>query len=375
MINQYAAWSVANNLELLTMSDAGHTYPVLAELTDSGYRSINTISLEFFNQELQKVDTSNSYSIKAFSEQFGFMFSPLYPSKVLALRSRDKKKNETTWEEDLAHFIPDATGKDDPRVVIDMNIANFENPLGGNKSIADYRSTGKANSYYFAPTIYANDTFRKNPRYGAIVSISELAYTIRQLQTSTSLIAAYEAGLKDDEMVEYLFRSPALQHSLPQNLTQDMFYSMVFDDIPMTSSEVVVESQSSELSDESLAKHHRVYLNMQFDELYTALSAFIRKAKTALSLQNDGIPLSPNAPWANHFTNSKFEPITEGSLLEAVLENFDAVRASKHDWHRCKYKGCGRVFKFHKEYDPSKRFRQAEYCKQSCRVMDANSQS
>lgn len=375
MTNQYNAWSAANNLELLTISDAGHTYPVLAELKDSGYRSISNISLEFFNQELQKVDTSNPYSIKAFSEQFGFMFSPLYPSKVLALRSRDKKNRRNTWKEDLARFIPDAIGNNDPRVVIDLSISNFENPLAGNRSIADNRSTGKSNSYYFAPTIYANNAFRKNPKYGAIVSISELAYTIRQLQTSTSLIAAYEAGLRDDEMVEYLFRSPALQHDLPEGLTKDMFYSMVFNSAPMTSSEIVTENQSSELNDESLAKLHRIYLNMQFDELYSTLDAFIRKAKTALSLQNDGIAVFPNAPWANRLTNSRFEPITEGSLLEAVLENFDAVRTSKHDWHRCKYKGCGRVFKFHKEYDPSKRFRQAEYCKQSCRVMDANSQS
>lgn len=365
MAAQYKEWSVANNLDLFKITYGGHSYPVLAELKNSGYHSISNISLEFFNHELQKVDTSNTHSIKAFSEQFGFIFSPLYPSKVLALRSRNQNE---AWTEVLAGFAPSIDGNDDPHTVIDMSISSFENPLGGNKSVVDRRSAGKVNSFYLAPTIYANDIYRRDSRYGAIVSVSELALTIRYLQTLMPLIAAYEAGLKDDDMVEYLFRSPALRHDLPQGFAKDMFYGLVFDSIPKTSLEVIADKQSREIDNDYLTKLHRIYLNMQFDELYAAGDAFIRKAKLALSLQNEGIPMAASALQPDHFTKD-FAPITEGSLLEAILANFETVRTSKQDWHRCKYDRCGRVFKFHKEYDPTKRFRQADFCKKSCRVM------
>ena len=85
-------WQVANNLELITYNYKGHSYQAFAEIKSSGYREISQITLEFFSHELQKVDTSDPYSIKAFSEKYGFTFSPMYPSKIRSLMNRSKGK-------------------------------------------------------------------------------------------------------------------------------------------------------------------------------------------------------------------------------------------------------------------------------------------
>ena len=133
-----------------------------------------------------------------------------------------------------------------------------------------------------------------------------------------------------------------------------------------------MKKNSATKNPEYYAQMQKVYLSLQFDQLYDAANVFIRKSLSAFNMQNEGISLDPTIKSAPLALKVDI-PLNEGSLLEAILTNFAFVRSSKQDWHRCKYSNCQRVFKYHKEYDPSKRFRQAEYCKQSCRVMDANS--
>jgi hypothetical protein len=364
-------WQVANNLELITYNYKGHSYQAFAEIKSSGYREISQITLEFFSHELQKVDTSDPYSIKAFSEKYGFTFSPMYPSKIRSLMNRSKGKIFLS----LAKYLFPVENYSDPVLAIGHEVAKFKNPLGSEScNIDEYYSDGRIPTHKLASSEFARETLGRNSKYGAIIGIDELAITIRQVQVATSIISAYEAGLRDDELVEYLFKSPIVQHSIPDGLVKDAFYGDVFENgLPKTSNEVfVMKKNSATKNPEYYAQMQKVYLSLQFDQLYDAANVFIRKSLSAFNMQNEGISLDPTIKSAPLALKVDI-PLNEGSLLEAILTNFAFVRSSKQDWHRCKYSNCQRVFKYHKEYDPSKRFRQAEYCKQSCRVMDANS--
>ena len=370
----YDPWRIANSLELVSFEQAGHKYQALVELSDQGYRELGNITVEFFSHELQNVDTSSPSSLKTFCEKFGLIFSPMYPSKIYALQDRDKKNSILS---SLSSFFNSGSGNHDSDNAIDRSVYRFKNPLRAeNQTIPNHRSDGGIPVDKLFNTEYAHKTFEGTKGYGAIVGIDELALTIRQLQVSTAIISAYEANLNPDEMVDYLFRSSVLQHNLPSCINKDVFYGLVFDNPPCTSQEVYKRKKLSSPDDAKYFSHlHEIYLSMKFDELYTAATTFIKKSSTSLQMQNEGIVLGDSPEKSKVFSWGENHSIKEGSLLEAILANFEYVRVSKHDWHQCKYKGCRRVFKFHKEYDPSKRFRQAEYCKQSCRVMDATSQS
>lgn len=386
---ELSPWKVCKKHEVGTTTRYGHEYRYVYEDKNAGFFEVQSITVEFFNHELQKVDTSNESSILKFCQSYGLVFSPMYPSKARGLAGRNSKfsylnlfgigdKNNQDLEFELQQAVHHfKTESDYSKKAIDTSILD---------SLSDGMGLGsqEAIASFFYGSEYGREDARKNKRAGAIVGLDELAITIRQLQVATVLVAAMEAGLSGNALVDYLYDKKILQQSYPQKLNEDLFIEPSFDgrkprkitleDLKTTAANAPDGNDYS--SDygvlDSIQRSMEFFLDKDFSEARDAAQAFLSRSKQALFQQNNGISLSRDLESIYASAIGKTEPEKEGSLLEGILACFDFVLSSDIEWKECANRRCGRMFKFHKEYDPTKRYRQAEYCKQSCRVLDSN---
>jgi hypothetical protein len=358
-------WKVYPRLFQGEVSMGAKTYRFIAEDLDVEPVELDSLSLEFFNHELQKVDTSSAQQVVRFCEQWGLMLSPLYMSKTLALTARpggahlDKTIYPTVYSDGIEAV--------ERRVIADA--AGF----GG--------STGFTSPDYATPllvgSLYAREAIAKGEfsgrKLGAAVSIDEAAYTIRLLQVATALLSAQAAGLTASDLLYYLLNDKHMQRRCPDELTErgvDLFLASQPFGEPLPASDERAEKAAAEVAGlgeavpgdvaDIKARMERI-LVLQMEQAAEAARSFVSRAILALEAENAGVRGSGGS------ANVTGVIITEGSLLEAILINFRFVMDAPFEWLTCEW--CGKVFKYQKEYDPKNRYRKSTFCRNSCRVM------
>jgi hypothetical protein len=216
--------------------------------------------------------------------------------------------------------------------------------------------------------------------YGAVVSTDEVAYTIRLLQIATAAQSASGAGLSARELDRYLTDGRAVSDKVPAELKDDPF-ELFFGSAALANAVLkqqeaklghTVEADIEDVREAFITRLNAIHDIRHMQGIESA-RAFTAQTLIALAMENYGIREYPHFDSEIDRENYEYLKLEDGSLLETILANFEYVLNSKQDWIICEY--CGKAFKFQKEYDPSKRYRQASFCKNSCRVMAANESS
>jgi hypothetical protein len=336
-----------------------------------------SLTLEFFSHELQKADATSAQSMRRFCERYGLLLSPIYPSKSRALEGRATKGKPG--------YLEGFLGVDNEAEALQSRLAEDAEAFKGSTGF-EYPGEGAT---IVAATELARAAVAKGEypgrNIGAVVSINEVAYTLRLLQLATAIIAADDAGLGGTGLLPYLQESGAVQTRRPGFLApqgSELFFDNQW---PAEAFALLTgEIQDDGLAGLSSEQREAAVLARGEFRAIAAMQAvenarsFIAHARISLGLENAGlrVPQQGSGGWATYdaeFMGRWQGALGEGSLLEAIAANFCYVMDAKQDWLACGH--CGRVFKFHKEYDLAKRYRQATFCKDSCRVMAANAAS
>jgi hypothetical protein len=354
-------------------------YQFFAEDLDVKPQMMDSLPLEFFNHELQKVDTTSVASMRSFCERYGLIFSPLYESKTHALEGR-----ETRGKVEYLDNYP--TVYKDGVSAVERLLATKVRAFGNGNGFlgSEYPAIFLKGSEFAREAVARGEFADRN--FGAVVSVDEVAYTIRLLQVATALLSAFAAGLKGNELLGYLLDTNHLQGKVPAALKDHESDLLLYDHtfgtlLPATKERACTAAQEApggaiEDADVIADIYQKMeqFLNLHIERAADNAQSFTMQARSELNLENHGVGIgsSDDNGDTKSYADLLFKPtvaLSEGSLIEAILSNFEFVMASKIDWITCEH--CGRVFKYQKEYDPSNRYRQATFCKNSCRVMTA----
>jgi len=350
-------WLVYPTLYVGEVSAGNKSFRFLAE-DKKGDKPVmlNSLPLEFFNQELLKVDTTSENSLIRFCEKWGLLLSPLYASKTHALSGRRAYK-----ELAYGYYYP-TSYRDGIAAVEERLAADVEAFKGSNGFDCTEFVVSMLIGSEFAHEAVARGDYGDSSRFGAVVSLDEVAFTVRLLQIGCAIQAAHLSGLRGRGLSLYLLNDKTIPRRHPIELEtrhgMDLFFTSYMD----------AARQIEQIgSDDSEAKRRRM---RAIDDLFLEMGvenarSFTCQAVLNLALENiwmreDGDKLEGEGFWGVP------PQVTEGSLIEAILTNFDYVMAAPFDWTTCEH--CGRVFKFQKEYDPTNRYRKSTFCRDSCRV-------
>jgi hypothetical protein len=370
---QYKPWLVYPQLKVLETSLGTKTHRFFAEDLDSTPMELKEISFEFYAHELQRVDTSSEDSVKTFSEQYGLVLAPFYNSKQQFAYDRERKPGDaypypTIYKNSIEEI----------RQGLAQQCSRFSPELGNADSKAiDYLVDMFEGSLLARGAVANGDYAGQN--IGGIVSVQEVAFTIRQLQVATTILSANSAGMGRNALILYMSRPKHWQHKHPKA------FEINGKDVMLASWDGR-NSKAWNLADEGRAKKlaQEVYGDNanaeQLDDLLlwlklaqserieqalTRARSFTNRTHDLLLAENAGIRAISDY---RDLADSHAGKIEDGSLLEAIIASLDYVLKSKVPWLRCKH--CGKVFKYSKEYRPRTRYKTPVFCSGSCRVMD-----
>ncbi|MCL2806959.1 MAG: hypothetical protein FWD27_02135 [Coriobacteriia bacterium] len=353
-------WLVCSTLHASEVSTGNKTYRFFAEdIKEGEHHAIELLPLEFFNQELMKVDTTSELSLLRFCEKWGLLLSPLYASKTHALSGR-KASNDLAY----GYYYP-TSYRDGIAALEGQLAADIEAFRGSCGFETADEAVQQLIGSEFAREAVAKGDYGDPSHFGAVVSVDEVAYTVRLLQIACGILAAHQSGLRGQELHYYLLNDNVIPRKHPIELETRLGFDLLFGDYLAAAQQIeLAKGSGTEVDKERIRVVGNVYMEMGVENA----RSFIRQATINLALENiwmreDGDKLEGEGFWGEPLQ------VMEGSLLEAILTNFDYVMNAPFDWSTCEH--CGRVFKFQKEYDPANRYRKSMFCRDSCRVRSA----
>jgi hypothetical protein len=348
-------WAVCPALVVLEVNADNKSYRFFAEDLDSGKPAImNALSLEFFNHELLRVDTTSEVSLLRFSQKWGLILAPFYASKTHSLAMRSGGRYD--YQQSYTHGIEAL------RLRLTDDVIAFKGSYGFNKP--EKTVDLLVGSEFAREAVLRGDYGER--RLGAVVSVDEVAYTVRLLQLATTMQAAYDSSLRGNELSNYLLDNRIIPRRHPYELEENDGMDLFFSNILTVANRAEIVRLSGGTGD---GKHsagdngwrrtrQQAIDNLALEVGIENCRSFTRRAALNLAAENIGLAAGLRCK-------------AEGSIVEAVLTNFEYVMTSKFEWITCEW--CGRVFKYQKEYDPSNRYRKSMFCRNSCRVMNAQS--
>ncbi|MCL1880537.1 MAG: hypothetical protein FWF71_08080 [Actinomycetia bacterium] len=364
-------WRACPKLYVNEVSAGNKSYRFFAELSDEEELiEYDSLPLEFFNHELQRVDTTSEKSLLLFCEKWGLVLSPLYASKTHALSLRDNSDGLT-----YTNYYPvsyrDGIEALEKRLAED--IVTFKGSCGFNSvDKAVERVIGSE----FAREAVVRGDYGNFCGFGAVVSVDEVAYTVRLLQIATAMQAAFGAGMRGSDILTYLLNDRVIPRRHPYELEEstgmDLFFGTSRNAWELHRQQEAVDGCSAEDDDDderkAVKKRMQAIMAIEMELGVENCRTFTKQAALNLAMENAWAREDGDKPEGDMFWGISPQ-VQEGSIVEAILANFDYVMASEFEWITCDH--CGRIFKYQKEYDPTNRYRKSMFCKNGCRVMNA----
>jgi len=366
-----ASWRVYPKLSVDEVVEGDKIYRFFVEIIqDTEPQEHTMLPLEFFNHELQRVDTTSEKSLQAFCKKWGLVFSPLYASKTHAMCVRN-----TCEPLSYSYYYPTCSlqGIKAVKRRLAEDISCFRGSCG-------FNSTDKAAELLIGSEIareaIARGDFGNPTYYGAVVSVDEVAYTIRLLQIATAMQAAFASGLSGKDLSIYLLNNRLIPRRHPIELEEktgeDLFFANSLIASALLRQQESIEGytlgNNEEDIQENIKKRMGTVLSIAYELGIENCRSFTRQSTLNLAMENAWVREEGANPGNDKFWDLETH-FSEGSIMEAILANFNYVMDSELEWITCEH--CERIFKFQKEYDPSNRYRKSTFCKNSCRVMNA----
>jgi len=352
-------WRVCQRLTLENFRAAGEEYFFIAEEAKADYVMRESIPIEMFSRDLQAVDTSNSDSVLKFCLEYGLVYSPMYPSKRRGLLCRQNKFK--TLASDLDHDTEDEVTPDQMLIYAvnkfkDSGITENRRYLGSS-SLVDISSDGLGISSYgyisslFLGSEYARELKYRDRKFGAVVGLDEVKVTLRQFQVAMILVSAYEAGLRGNKLIEYLYQKNVFQKNyLSYGPMKDLFIGPAFEarePKPVTLDEVLRTAANapdgSDYSDdlEAIKQIHKgmeeLLIDDPFEAAYQSAASFLDRSLFYQDFWDADVAPKSSGADARLFS-FLFAPKLdqEGSFVEALLADFNFVWKSEQGWYECK---------------------------------------
>lgn len=341
----FAAWEVCPKL-ILERVDLPRplNYQYFREDPKAEIERRDTLDAEFFNHELQKVNTGNIGSMQRFCEKFGFPFSVFYNSQERFVACRNSS-SRNPYTKQFGIDLHGANGL----YAIDNECQSWTREYLESKGIQidiggqDYYGT------FLQGSEYARQLNWEKPRKakrGGIIGVDEVALSLRLLQNALLLLVSSACYNTAPEAIEYLFNSSAKQmHQSDKSMVEP-------------------GSHAPLLLTDRMGAPLRIYTPNSPERASTTMDPFTIDQQCNSAFQYA-------VERAKKFTDSL--PRTQAgtnygsSLIATIMLQFDRTMTSPIPWRKCDC--CGRMFKQQHEYrEGSQRFRQASYCKQACRI-------
>jgi hypothetical protein len=345
-------WVIYPVLLVDEVGAGNRAYRFFAEDLDAGKPAITEkLPLEFFNHELLRADTTSETSLLRFCQKWGLVLSPLYASKFhsLAMRSGGRYGYPQSYRNGIEAL----------RQRLADDVTSFKGSYGFND--IDKAVDQLVGSEFAREAVMRGDYGER--RLGAVVSVDEMAYTVRLLQLACAMQAAHDSGLHGHDLSNHLLNDRIIPRRHPYELEEKDGMDLLFSNNLAVAERSEIACQTcndahGDGSDANDSARHRKR-RQEIDALTLEVGiencrSFTKRA--ALSLAAESIGLAAGGK-------------VEGSVVEALLANFEHVMASEFEWITCEW--CGRIFKYQKEYDPANRYRKSMFCRNSCRVMNA----
>jgi hypothetical protein len=352
------------------------THRFFAEDLNLAPIEVSSIPFELYAHELQRIDTTNENSVKSFCERYGLILAPNYDSKRRSMYDRNRKESD-----DYLWPTVYSRGIESVRMGLAWDCYKFPTEIDTvDGDITNYLVDMFEGSSLARGAVVNGDY--ANQHLGGIVSVREVAFTIRQLQVATALLTAYSAGLRGNELMEYLANPKHMQQKCPDEFKShgyDVMFGVWLDYnsealLPVTPDRAIKlanEAYSGKPTDKQIQEILEWLELLQAEQIEKAVRLardYVSATKSVVAAENAGIRGIANANDIAMILKEHTCRIEEGSLIEAIVSSLDFVLSAKQDWIACKH--CGKIFKFYKEYKPRKRYKPAVFCKNSCRVLD-----
>lgn len=385
----------------------------------------HTMSSEFWNHELQAIDTTNEEDVLEFVQSYGIPFSPFYNSKERFLSGQYASKSFPvpdngmhTYREIYARinsnkfsldqvnqegFISDDPTSNDPHRVIRSNFFRVRlNSFIDKRYLYEFGSRdilwGCYASEYARHNCYASD--QDHLKYGGIISLPEIQTTLRIYQMMFPLIALEHYARKNyvsiDESINYFYNKKYVNQNGRKYFFIDLHSDNETADIKLKThaeKEALAKKWLNEdkrfhcLEDALKAVEICEYTDLG-DSLRDAMknaNYFFQISSTYIFDKNKSFFSRPyysrdqrkkniHSFLATILDNSSMEEKVinnqeSGSLDEAIYTQFLFEQNLEIPWKQCAY--CGRIFKLYKETNLStaRSIRNSTYCKRSCSTM------
>lgn len=369
-------------LRSLERSDGSFTY-----LVESGAPTImgeENLGAELFNAALSKVDITDNESLLEFVRQYGIPTSPIYEGhqRLAWFRNRDAYAYRPARDE---HGL---RRDDDYRYA--AVVASFDSAA---KTHGVNPITGETMRSVYGPVLLseaARDKEAKNEDVAGVVSVLEIAQTIRLMQCASATCSAYQAECEKlgegniEKAAQYVENKRFLD-------ARGARYFLDNPDLQSFDERLETDSEFSSLAEKWKTEENaaRTYYGQ------AQIAAFHDAAERALAfLQNaclvSNLPLSiqdETNPLASGFIAGAIEKGKQllkhgsgedqrdelldcvaqyGSLTEAIIRQYLSLFNMPSPWQQCE--NCGRLFKRPKGAKPGRKLRVTRFCSRSCNV-------
>ncbi len=332
----------------------------------------NELGAELFNAALLKVNVSDTESVLSFVQTYGIPASTLYEGhqRLVWFRNRNvlpfvslntitSHNSNFLYSDIIASF--DTTAK-----------THSINPCGGK-----YMESVLVPAYY-SEIARANELDNKSTV--GVVSLLEVAQTIRLLQCATAICTAFQAesekGTDGDieNAASYITNDRFLRKDGARYFLSDpdllSFDSRCENDFEFLQNAKKWAEQGND--------PRFIYSKSEIEAFYAAALNALTFLQNSYSVSK--LPLSipsstDNKRHSFHRFNKKREESSDsllvkvseyGSLTEAIIQQYLFLLCADSPWQECE--NCGRFFKRAREAKPGKKLRKTRFCSRSCNV-------
>ena len=354
--------------------------PCFVELGDPFVMEVDKLGAELYNDALAKTDSTDVDSVYSFVSEFGIPTSPLYDGhqRLMLFRYRDSKGAPSYKP---ASEMAELDRSSDYRYA-DL-VASFGIPDAYERGLG---AKGNASSVLVPGLVseMARSEELSNHSTRGAVSFLEVSQTIRLLQTSMPLVAAYQALSEsgDPGDIEGVYRYVHDRRFVPER--GNRYFLREVDDNRPFDDQCAQDKGFAAAAERFRSEGGNPKAAWQFSEIQAVRNA----AKNALTFLTNAYevskaPVEPSAESVHglmrHFDFEFFANLSErsrsatmqelngyGSLTEAIIWQYLSLLYAKTPWQKCE--NCGRYFKRAKGADPRRSLRKTRFCSRSCNV-------
>lgn len=348
----------------------GKRFAYLVEMGKPSILSLGDLKeAELFSGSLQSVDATSPESILCFVNKFGIPSSAMYQGTMRLEWFR--RRNEAN----IRTYVPILTDEVNP---VDTHLVKLDSPDSLEAELDDCL---KGNMPYILSE-RAREIEINNPNVVGVISLAEVAQTIRALQLATVLPAAFSYfsrnGGTGENLIEYM-KTPryVAQHGPAYFLHVD---SPIVSGGRLDTFERCIDNNEQLRDQVALARKRGINVEAGFsvalaEGLWKCANSALRflsesdygYRSTAFLWEDDNTD-DPN-PFARLLGKNRDrlpDFSAHGSIGEAIIEQYLIVFADEKPFRRCE--NCGRIFKKYREEGFRKNIRETRFCRRSCNV-------